>query len=111
MRPSVNYSTITHTHYIMREAKFVKCGDVHGKHYSIEEVNLRSLYHARLELWDSFFNGNTNAFGQQLRGGRDSYFADRAKEIEAEIRRRGASVKTTHEERKELGEVTFTRAF
>jgi hypothetical protein len=95
----------------MREAKFVKCGDVHGKRYSIEEVNLRSLYHARLELWDSFFNSNTNAFGQQLRGGRDSYFADRAKEIEAEIRRRGASVKTTHEERKELGEVTFTRAF
>lgn len=96
---------------IMIEAKFVKCGNVHGKRYSIEEVNLRSLYHARLEMWKSFFNGNTNAFGQQLKGGQDSYFADRAKEIEAEITRRGAPVKTTREERKKLGEVTFTRAF
>ena len=95
----------------MIPATFVKYGDVHEKHYPIDEVDLASLYHARREMWYNFFNGNTNGFGQALKGGRDPYFANRAKEIEAELIRRNQPTKIHWTERKKLGEVNFTRAF
>jgi hypothetical protein len=95
----------------MIPATFVKCGDVHEQRYPIDEVDLASLYHARLELWDSFFHSNTNGFGQALKGGRDPYFADRAKEVEAELIRRNEPTALPWIERKKLGEVNFTRAF
>ena len=95
----------------MIPATFVKYGDVHEKHYPIDEVDLASLYHARLEMLDNFFNSNTNGFGQAFKGGRDPQFAYRAKEIEAELIRRNQPTKIHWTERKKLGEVNFTRAF
>lgn len=59
----------------------------------LHTANNTQLYTARAYCWRSFFESNTNQFGQRYAGGRDQSWADAARVIEDEMIQRGLDPK------------------